>query len=172
MAAGPVTAVTQAVSRLPTRSSGAAPCATLRLPTRATASWPTPAHAAVLARFDAGDFAGLPTEFVDTPQKREALHALLKAGEAVHRAAVSSTQLADALRRDRKFVRPGPPSPHLVRSRQQQAAAQQATNQARQAFIVAAYGLVRVFGLAVPVRKSLEVFAQGWIDVAFQPEAD
>jgi hypothetical protein len=128
-------------------------------------------HAAVLARLDAGDFAGLPAEFVDTPPKREALHAMLKASEAMHRAAVSTTQVADALRRDQKFVRPGQPSPHLVRLHQQQAAARQATNQARQAFIVAADGWVRVFGLTVPPRKSLEVFAQGWIEVAFQLEA-
>lgn len=120
-------------------------------------------HAAVLARLDAGDFAGLPTEFVDTPPKREALRALLTASEAVHRAAVSTTQVADALRRDQKFVRQGPPSPHLVRLRQQQAQARQATNQARQAFIVAADGWVRVVGLAVPARKSLEVFAEQWL---------
>ena len=128
-------------------------------------------HAAALARLDAGDFAGLPAELVDTPQKREALHALLKASEAVHRAAVSTTQVADALRRDQKFVRPGPPSPHLVRLRQQQAVARQATNQARQAFIVAADGWVRVFGLTVPARKSLEVFAQDWLKLAFWPKA-
>lgn len=120
-------------------------------------------HAAVLARLDTGDFAGLPAELVDTPPKREALHALLKASEAVHRAAVSTTQVADALRRDQKFVRPGQPSPHLVRLRQQQAQARQATNQARQGFIVAADGLVRVFGLAVPAREGLGVFAQRWI---------
>jgi hypothetical protein len=120
-------------------------------------------HAAVLVRLDTGDFAGLPAEFVDTPQKRDALHVLLKASEAVHRAAVSTTQVADALRRDQKFVRPGQPSPHLVRLRQQQAAARQVTNQARQAFIVAADGLVRVLGLTVPQRKSLEAFAQDWI---------
>lgn len=127
-------------------------------------------HAAALARLDAGDFAGLPAEFVDTPQKREALHALLKASEAVHRAAVSTSQVADALRRDQKFVRPGQPSPHLVRLRQQQAQARQATNQARQAFIVAADALVRVFALSVPARKSLEVFAQGWVKVALDPK--
>lgn len=129
-------------------------------------------YAAALARLDAGDFAGLPAEYVDTPQKREALHALLKASEAVHRAAVITTQVADALRRDQKFVRPGQPSPHLVRLRQQQAAARQATNQARQAFIVAADGLVRVFRLTVPPRKSLEVFAQGWVEATFQLEAN
>lgn len=66
-------------------------------------------HAAVLARLDTGDFAGLPAEFVDTPQKREALHALLKASEAVHRAAVSTAQVADALRRDQKFNRASSP---------------------------------------------------------------
>lgn len=125
-------------------------------------------YAAVLAQLDAGDVANLPAECVDTSPKREALHALLKASEAVHRAAVSTAQVADALRRDQKFVRPGQPPPHLVRLRQQQAAARQATNQARQGFIVAADGLVRVFGLIVPARKSLEVFAQGWIEVAFQ----
>ena len=121
------------------------------------------AYAGTLARLDACDVADLPADVVDTPQKREALHALLKAAEAVHRAAVSTTHVSDALRRDQKFVRPGPPSPHLVRLRQQQAAARQATNQARQAFIVAADGVVRVFGLAVPVREGLEVFAQRWI---------
>ena len=120
-------------------------------------------HAAALARLDAGDFAWLPAEYLDTLPKREALHALLKASEAVHRAAVSTTQVADALRRDQKFVRPGPPSPHLVRLRQQQAQARQATNQARQAFIVAADGMVRVFELTVPARKSLEVFAEQWL---------
>ncbi len=124
-------------------------------------------HADVLARFDVGDFEWLPAEYVDKPAKREALHALLKASEAVHRAAVSTTQVADALRRDQKFARPGPPSPHLVRLRQQQAQARQATNQARQAFIVAADGWVRVFGLTVPARKSLEVFAQDWVNLAF-----
>lgn len=121
-------------------------------------------HADALARLDAGDFAGLPAAFVDTPQRREALHTLLKASEAVHRAAVATAQVADALRRDQKFVRPGPPSPHLVRLRQQQAAARQATNQARQAFIVAADAFVRAFALAVPARMSLEAFAQEWID--------
>ncbi|HET6433800.1 hypothetical protein [Dyella sp.] len=121
-------------------------------------------HTAALARLDAGDFADLPAELVDTPPKREALHALLKASEAVHRAAVSTTQVADALRRDQKFVRPGPPSPHLVRLRQQQATARQATNQARQAFIVAADAWVRVCGVSVPARKSLEGFARDWIE--------
>ena len=124
-------------------------------------------HADVLARLDVGDFEWLPAEYVDKPSKREALHALLKASEAVHRAAVSTTQVADALRRDQKFVRPGPPSPHLVRLRQQQARARQATNQARQAFIVAADGWVRVFGLSVPPKKSLEAFVQEWITRAF-----
>ncbi|MBU6247543.1 MAG: hypothetical protein KGN77_07280 [Xanthomonadaceae bacterium] len=121
------------------------------------------AYAETLARLDAGDVADLPAELVDTPPKREALHALLKAAEAVHRAAVSTTHVSDALRRDQKFVRPGAPSPHLVRLRQQQAAARQATNQARQAFIVAADALVRVFGLAVPARVGVEAFAQTWL---------
>ncbi|HEU4670977.1 MAG TPA: hypothetical protein VFR91_09720 [Dyella sp.] len=120
-------------------------------------------HADALARLSAGDTSGLPSDLVETPQKRDALHALLKAAEAVHRAAVSTTQVSDALRRDQKFVRPGPPSPHLVRLRQQQAAARQASNQARQALIVAADALVRAFGLAVPARKGLEVFAQEWL---------
>lgn len=121
-------------------------------------------YADALARLDAGDSSGLPPDLVDTPPKREALHALLKAAEAVHRAAVGTTQVADALRRDQKFVRPGPPSPHLVRLRQQQAAARQATNQARQAFIVAADALVRVLGLTVPEREGVEAFAQRWIE--------
>lgn len=117
-----------------------------------------------LARLDAGDSSGLPPDLVDTLPKREALHALLKASEGVHRAAVSTTQVADALRRDQKFVRPGPPSPHLVRLRQQQAAARQASNQAKQAFIVAADALVRVFGFVVPKREGVEAFAQRWIE--------
>lgn len=124
---------------------------------------PAFAYVDVLTRLDTGDTSGLPPDLVDTLPKREALHALLKASEAVHRAAVSTTQVADALRRDQKFVRPGPPSPHLVRLRQQQAAARQATNQAKQAFIVAADAFVRVFGLVVPAKVGLEVFAQDWM---------
>lgn len=120
-------------------------------------------YAAALARLDVADFAGLPVEFVDTPEKREAMHALLKASEAVHRAAVSTTQVADSLRRDQRFVRPGQPSPHLVRLRQQQAVARQATNQARQAFIVAADAWVRVSGLTVPARMGLELYVRGWL---------
>lgn len=128
-------------------------------------------HAAVLARLDAGDISGLPSDLVDAPPKREALHALLKAAEAVHRASVMTTQAADALRRDQKFVRPGPPSAHLIGLRQQQAAARQATNQARQAFIVAADGLVRTYALSVPARVSLEVFARDWMRMQLPPEA-
>lgn len=120
-------------------------------------------HADVLAQLDAGDFTGLPADLVDTVPRREALHMLLKASEAMHCAAVSTTQVADALRRDQKFVRPGQPSAHLVRLRQQQAAAHQATNQARQAFIVAADGLARVYELPVPQRMELEALAQDWL---------
>jgi hypothetical protein len=127
-------------------------------------------HAEALARLDAGDTTGLSADLVDTPQQREVLHTLLKTSEAVHRAAVGTTQVADALRRDQKFVRPGPPSAHLVRLRQQQAAARQAANQARQAFIVAADAFVRTFALVVPARTSLEVFAQDWIRRTFKPE--
>lgn len=120
-------------------------------------------YAVVLARLDADHVTGLPTELVDTPPKREALHALLKAAEAMHRASVMTTQVADALRRDQKFVRPGQPSAQLVGLRQQQAAARQATNQSKQAFILAADGLVRAFTLSVPARASLEVFAWDWM---------
>lgn len=120
-------------------------------------------HAQALARLDVGDTSSLPPELVDTPHKRDMLHALLKAAEAVHRAAVSTTQVADALRRDQKFVRPGQPSAHLIRLRQQQAAARQASNQARQAFIVAADALVRVFGLTVPAKMRLESYIEGWL---------
>lgn len=120
-------------------------------------------HAAVLARLDAGDFACLPAEFVDTPRKREVLHALLKAADTMHRAAVGTRHVADTLRRDQKFARPGPPSAHLVRLRQQQAKARQATNQASQAFIVAANALVRTFALIVPAKQTVEMFAQAWM---------
>lgn len=127
---------------------------------------PTPAvfpHADVLASLAAGDLSGLPAEHVDTLQKREALLALLKAGDAVHRAAIRTTQVADALRRDQKFVRPGQPSAQLIGLRQQQAAARQATHQSKQAFILAADGLVRVLGLMVPQRMGLEAFVQDWL---------
>lgn len=125
-------------------------------------------HAAVLARIDAGDVAGLPVAFVDTPEKRDALHALLQASEAVHRAAVSTTQVSDALRRDQKFVRPGQPSAHLVRLRQQQAAARQASNQSRQAFIVAADAFVRAFALTVPAKTGVERFAAQWLEAQIE----
>lgn len=120
-------------------------------------------YADALACLDSGEYASFPADLVDSSQKRGVLLALLKGDAAMHRAAVRTAQVSDALRRDQKFVRPGPPSAHLIGLRQQQAAARQATNQARQAFIVAADALVRTFALDVPAHAGLELFARDWM---------
>lgn len=112
-----------------------------------------------LARIlSARDDTGKPT------QAATHLIQLLKATQAKQQAAFDTQQVADALRRDQKFARPGQPSPHIVRLRQQQAAARQASSQSKQALIKAAAAFVREAGIEVPQRVALEVFITQWID--------
>ena len=89
---------------------------------------------------------------------------LLKAMQATQHAALDTQQVADALRRDQKFARPGQPSAHIVQLRQQQAAARQASSQSKQALIRLAAAFVREAGIEVPQRVALEVFITQWID--------
>jgi hypothetical protein len=90
---------------------------------------------------------------------------LLKARKAMLQASLDTDVVADELRRYQKFAKPGQPSPHIIRLRQQQAAARQASSQSKQAFIKAAAAFARDAGIEVPQRTSLEVFIAGWIDV-------
>ncbi|MEP6897797.1 MAG: hypothetical protein ABI870_04640, partial [Rhodanobacter sp.] len=73
--------------------------------------------------------------------------------------------VADELRRYQKFARPGQPSAPIVRLRQQQAAARQASSQSRQSFIKTAAAFVRAAAIEVPPRMALERFMLDWIDV-------
>jgi hypothetical protein len=97
-------------------------------------------------------------------QAATTLVALLKAREAMLRAAFQTELAADALRRYQKFAKPGQPSPHVVQMRQQQAAARQASSQARQALNVVAATFVRQADLTVPPRLAIDVFISEWID--------
>jgi hypothetical protein len=92
-----------------------------------------------------------------------ALVALLKAREITYRAAFQASLVADELRRYQKFAKPGQPSPHVVQMRQQQGAARQAGNNARQVLNVAAATFVRLAGIAVPPRLAIDVFISEWI---------
>ncbi len=89
---------------------------------------------------------------------------LLQARKAMLQASFDTEVVADELRRYQKFARPGQPSPHIVRLRQQQAAARQASSQSRQSFVRAAAAFVREAGIEVPPNIALEVFVTGWID--------
>jgi hypothetical protein len=89
---------------------------------------------------------------------------LLKAQSAVWQASLDGELVADELRRYQKFAKPGQPSPHIVQLRQRQAAARQASNVSRQAFIRAATAFVREAGVEVPPRVALEAFIAGWIE--------
>lgn len=89
---------------------------------------------------------------------------VLQARQALLQAAHATTLSADALRRDQKFAPPGRPSLHIVQLRQQQAAAQQATRRAKQAFAHAAAGFARSAALSPPPRQALGEFVQRWID--------
>jgi hypothetical protein len=89
---------------------------------------------------------------------------LLKARKAVLQASFDTEVVADELRRYQKFARPGQPSPHIVRLRQQQAAARQSSNQSRQSFIKAAAAFVREAEIEASPRVALEVFITGWIE--------
>jgi hypothetical protein len=89
---------------------------------------------------------------------------LLKARAAMLQASFDTDVVADELRRYQKFAKPGQPSPHIVRLRQQQAAARQASSQSKQSFIKAAAAFVREADIEVPQRVALEVFITDWID--------
>jgi hypothetical protein len=89
---------------------------------------------------------------------------LLTAKQALAQAAFDTELAADELRRYQKFAKPGQPSTHIVQLRQRQAAARQASNIARQAFLKAAAQFVRVADIEVPPRIALEAFVGQWID--------
>ena len=90
---------------------------------------------------------------------------LLKARQAVLRASTETDPVADELRRYRKFVKPGQPSPMLVRLRQQQAAVQQASSVARQRFVIAAAAFAKAASIEVPARQTVEAFIVRWIEL-------
>ena len=96
---------------------------------------------------------------------------LLRAYQAVMKAAFDTAQVANELRRYQKFVKPGRPSPHIVQLRQQQAAARQASSQSRQALIQAAAAFVREAGIEVPTRLALEPFIKQWMDTRLPNES-
>lgn len=108
----------------------------------------------------------LPHESADIspPVIIHALIQLLMAKKAMWQAAIDTGLIADELRRYQKFAKPGQPSAHIVRLRQQQAAARVASSQSRQSFIKAAAAFVRVAGVEVPPRVTLEAFVTSWID--------
>lgn len=89
---------------------------------------------------------------------------LLTAKKGMWQAALDTGLVADELRRYQKFAKPGQPSAHIVRLRQQQAAARQASSTARQSFIKAATAFVREAEIDVAPRIALEIFITGWID--------
>lgn len=89
---------------------------------------------------------------------------LLKARNAMLQASFDTDLAADELRRYQKYSKPGPPSPHIVLLRQNQAAARLASSRSKQSFIHAATAFVRAAGLQKPPRLPLEVFANRWID--------
>lgn len=89
---------------------------------------------------------------------------LLHARKATLQAAFDTEQVADELRRYQKFARPGQPSPHIVRLRQQQAAVRQASSLSKQSYIKAAAAFVREAGIEVPQNMALEAFTTRWID--------
>jgi len=97
---------------------------------------------------------------------------LLKAHEAETLAARDTDIAADELRRYQKFARPGQPSAHIVQLRQKQAAARQASARSRQAFLKAAMEFVRAAGLAAPQGKTLDAFAQAWIEIHIPKDPD
>lgn len=114
--------------------------------------------APALARIRLATEAGQPTPIVAD------LIELLKARKGMLQASFDTGMVADALRRDQKFTKPGQPSVHIVQLRQQQAAVRQAASQSKQSFIKAAAAFVRAAGIDVPPRIGLELFTTGWID--------
>lgn len=121
---------------------------------RLEAPLPAPLSALLLSVDDSGELTTTAT----------ALVALLKAREAMLRAAFQTELAADELRRYQKFAKPGQPSPHVVHMRQQQAAARQASSQTRLALNVAAATFVRQAGITVPARMAIDVFISEWIN--------
>jgi hypothetical protein len=89
---------------------------------------------------------------------------LLRAREEVWLASLETGVVADELRRYQKFARPGQPTAHIVRLRQQQAAARRASSQSKRSFVTAAAAFVRAAGIEVPQRMALEPFVIDWID--------
>lgn len=123
-------------------------------------------HAALLACLQAGQPVELTTtdgRRIESLEQRASLTELLQAAERLQASQLQIAQVADILRRDQKFARPGPPSPHLVRLRQQQAAARQVGNQARQGYVRAAQALVKAWSLNVPPRLAVETFVGEWM---------
>lgn len=130
-------------------------------------------HAASLARLQADPPLGLPTGVqarLHDPDHLASLREALSAAQRLHSSREQIGQVADLLRRDQKFVRPGPPSPHLVRLRQQQAAARQAGNQAQQAWVRSATALVRCWQLSPPAGQAVETFVAQWLARSLPPE--
>lgn len=89
---------------------------------------------------------------------------LLHARKAILQAAFDTEQVADELRRYQKFAKPGQPSPHIVRLRQQQSAVRQASSLSKQAYIKAAAAFVREADIEVPPSMALQVFITRWIE--------
>jgi hypothetical protein len=104
-----------------------------------------------------------------SPAASTALIDVRKAAAAMKQAATDTATVADELRRYQKFAKPGQPSPHLVQVRQSQAKVRQASNHAKQAFLMASTTFVREAALKVPAHKSLESYVSTWL--AAHPEA-
>ncbi|MBB3226869.1 hypothetical protein FHW69_001470 [Luteibacter sp. Sphag1AF] len=130
--------------------------------------------AQLLALREAGaseDDPGLPAMLVsrgDDGQWRptEAVSLLvdfLKARDAALQAAFDTELAADELRRFQKFARPGQPSPHVVQMRQRQAAARQASNQARQAQLKNAAAFAHMAQLTGPARRGADEVVLDWV---------
>lgn len=130
-----------------------------------TSSSPFP-YAGLLASLQSAEPAALPVALqrrVDSPEHLASLREVLAAAERLHLSRQQIGLVADILRRDQKFARPGPPSPHLVRLRQQQAAARQAGNQAQLAWVRSATALVRCWNLTPTPGQTDEAFVTQWL---------
>lgn len=96
---------------------------------------------------------------------------LLAAQKATLQSAFDTAVVADELRRYQKFAKAGPPSPHIVQLRQQQAAVRQASSLSRQSFIKAAATFIRDAGIAVPEKVALELYITRWISINVPKDA-
>ncbi|KAG1393322.1 hypothetical protein G6F59_014390 [Rhizopus arrhizus] len=88
------------------------------------------------------------TAFADAAAVRAPLRDLVEAQHRYLQAEFEVAQVADVLRRDRKYAPVGRPSINIVQLRKQQAATKQAALIARQVVAQAAQTFVRVSGLA------------------------